>query len=129
MGTDMRLLLASLIFLLAGCASVDSYAPYVREIKDQAALDRDKSLCLTYARDYRTPLSPKAIAGAGTQGTLSNLGTAAISPLATALAGAGRASSEFISEIGLNDADQVRIYNRCLCIKGEQSGNYLALSC
>ena len=118
-----------LALLLDGCAGVQANDVYVPpdSIKSQSALDNDRAICLKDAEAYPKRFDLTTILTAGAQGTLANLPSAAISPLATGLGGVGRASSEAVSELGLMSTDQRAIYAKCLCIKGAQSGNYLAL--
>lgn len=123
----MKRAAAVLALFVAGCSSIGSYQPYIVEVTDPMALAWNKEVCAKYAQDYPRRFSPIAIASAGAKGALTNLPQAAVSPLATGLGGIGNASGEAVSELGLSNTAQVKIYLICLKAKCEQSRGCLVL--
>lgn len=109
---------------LSGCASVADYRPYVVDVVDPATLARDERECLAAAEAYSAPLSIGAIANGAAQGASNNASGAALNPLVPVLGAAGGATSVLLSEIGLLNNDQRRVFLLCLSHRGERSRAY-----
>ena len=109
---------------LSGCVGVAQYQPYIKDIKDPVALAKDQGVCLGYAQAYKPVLSASAIATAGVQGGAGNLAGAAINPLVPVLGAVGGAGSELLSQIGILNNDQRRVFLLCLAHRGLRSGAY-----
>lgn len=121
-----------ILVLLGGCAvqQTESFEPYAVEITDQKAYSNDLWHCREYALNYlnkRSSVSPSQVAQEGLRTGMSDLGYSAISPTAPALGALGGASSEVLSELGLNSVDARRIISKCMTLKGQKSNNYLSI--
>ena len=120
----IRLPAALAVFLLAGCANLAAYQPYVADVKDRKALADDEVACLARAEAYKAPLSGQAIASAALQGGAVNAASGVLNPLAPVLGSLGYASGEFLSELGLLSSAQRRVFLICLSHRGMRSGLY-----
>lgn len=113
--------------LLSGCASVENYQPYITDATtpaDQAQLAKDRIDCLARAKGYVAPTDIPSFGTAAAVGAGNNMAGAAINPLVPALGAIGGIGVAAMKAIGLNGADQVRVYLRCLEHRGLRSGAY-----
>lgn len=120
----MRRFALAFLVLLAGCADLAQYKPYVTDVSDPALLASDEADCLARATAYKTPLSSRSIFSAAGQGASINAAAGAISPLGPLLGGAGYATAELLSELGLLSTAQRKVFLICLAHRGERSRAY-----
>lgn len=120
----MKYLIPPLFFLLAGCASVKDYLPYVEDVANPSELFKDEVECNRYAVAYKTPFDLEAIATGAAQGGANNASGAAINPLVPLLGAAGGATSAALSQLGILNNDQRRVFLKCLEHRGERSHAY-----
>lgn len=120
----MKLFPLPFVLALAGCSSVASYAPYVGDVVDPAALAADEKDCLVLALAYATPVDLSAIGAAAAKGAANNATGAAVNPLVPVLGAAGAATSTALSQLGILNDDQRKVFLRCLEHRGERSRAY-----
>lgn len=122
-----RLVFPALCLALSGCADVSAYQPYITDVTDPAALSTDKADCLVRAQAYKPPTDLGSLATAAATGAGSNLAEGAINPLVPALGAAGGVAVAGMKSVGLNGADKIRVYLRCLSNRSLRSGAYAML--
>lgn len=115
---------AALCLLLTGCVDVTTYQSYITDVTDPVALAADKAACISRALSYQAPTDLGSFATAAGVGGGNNLAGAAINPLVPALGAVGGLGVAGMKAVGLNSADQVRVYLRCLEHRGTKSGAY-----
>lgn len=120
----MKLCVLLLCVFIAGCGGVSGYEPYVQDIVQPAELIKDEIACRDYALAYATPIDLSAIFTSAAQGGANNASGAAINPLVPVLGAAGGATSAALSQLGILNNDQKRIFLRCLEHRGERSRAY-----
>ena len=113
-----------LLVIVGGCASVDSYSPYVVDISQPDVLIVDEKQCLAAADAYTAPLNLNAVASGAAQGAANNASGAALNPLVPVLGAAGGATSALLSGLGVLNNDQRRVFLLCLSHRGERSHAY-----
>lgn len=120
----MRLGVVGLTIILSGCGFASGYTPYIQDITDQTVLARDEVACRDYALAYHTPVDLNSILTGAAQGGARNVASAAINPIIPVLGAAGGATSEILSQLGVLNNDQLRVFLRCLEHRGERSRAY-----
>ncbi len=120
----MKVLIVLAALALAGCGSVQRYAPLAMDVTDRGALDRDTAQCRQFAAAHPSPFDIAGIGSAGVEGAARNAAAAAVSPWAPVLSGAGSAGAETLQDIGLLDTNQIKILLLCLDHRGQKSGLY-----
>lgn len=120
----MRFAVVGLVLLLSGCGFAAGYQPYVQDIIDPAALASDELACRDYALAYQTPLNLNSILTGAAQGGTKNVASAAINPIIPVLGAVGGGTSELLSQLGVLNDDQRRVFLRCLEHRGERSRAY-----
>lgn len=120
----MRFAAVALAFILSGCGFASGYQPYIQDITDHAALAEDEIACRDYALAYHTPIDLNSILTSAAQGGARNASGAALNPLVPILGAAGGATSEVLSQLGVLNNDQLRVFLRCLEHRGERSHAY-----
>lgn len=118
-----------LIITLSGCASqtVSTFIPFTVEVRSQQALSQDLDICRRYAQDYlsgRSSINPSQVAQEGLRAGMGSLGYLPLAPTAPALGALGGASSETLSELGLDSQEGKKIVSICLHDKGQKSDQY-----
>lgn len=81
--------------------------------------------CRSYAKDYlsgRGSIDVSQVAQEGLQGGLKQAPTAVLTPYAPALGALGNASTEIVSELGLDSQETRKIIAWCMHDKGLQNG-------
>ncbi len=119
-------LVLSAACLLTGCATAPP-TPMVFETKDQVSFDADLALCRTHAAAARQSLSASGIATAGGKAALQSAPSAAINPLVPAVAAAGGATAEALSELNILGQVERHLIVHCMERKGDKSGAYFVL--
>lgn len=91
---------------------------------DPVALAADKAVCLSRAQAYEPSTDLGSYATAAGVGAGNNLAGAVINPLVPALGAVGGVGIAAMKAVGLNSADQIRVYLRCLSNRSLRSGAY-----
>lgn len=130
----MRHVALALAFVVAGCAQTllpqlpaSPSEIYIREIKDQPALDADFAACRTYAGDFKTGVSLSKITEGTIKGGAGNAAGAAVNPLVPLLGAAGGGLTELVNGLDILTTTQRHILIDCLEKKSARSGAYLVL--
>lgn len=113
--------------MLAGCATPQTFSPYVVEISHPDTYSADLALCRTYAEDYSRGIDIGSIGSGAAVGAAQNAAGGAVNPLVPAVGALGGASTAVINGLDLLDAQAIKVLLRCLERKSDRNHAYLVL--
>jgi uncharacterized protein YceK len=128
----MRALAILACLALAGCGTIQSLtAPdltvYAPKVNDQKQYDADKEYCRLAALGYSKQFDLFGTLNDAAQGAAGNISSIPINPIAPAYGAAGNAGADVLKSIGVLNADQRRVYIKCLDKLTERDNSALVL--